>query len=168
MPDLPPTSDPNSPPVADAQDRAREPGAAPTDDLVALLRARGQRVTSQRLLILRELRRRGRHATAEQIHGAVRAELPGISVPTVYAVCDLLVELGLVRKLDVGLGYCLYDARPEPHQHMVCRRCGAVEDLVGELGTDRLLGAARKQGFQPERADAVVHGLCVRCARGEG
>jgi Fe2+ or Zn2+ uptake regulation protein len=162
----PPDSD--SPPTTAPRRTAPSGRApAPTDDLVALLRARGQRVTSQRLLILRELRRRGRHATAEQIHAAVRKELPGVSVPTVYAVCDLLAELGLARKLDVGVGVCLYDARPEPHQHMVCRRCETVEDLDGELGTERLLGAAREQGFQPERADAVVHGLCARCARGE-
>jgi Fe2+ or Zn2+ uptake regulation protein len=135
-----------------------------TDDLVALLRARGQRVTSQRLVILRELRRRGRHASAEEIYDAVREELPGISVPTVYAVADLLAELGLARKLDVGVGVTLYDARTEPHQHMVCRRCGAVEDLDGSFPTRALLSAARVRGFRPEGVEAVVGGLCARCA----
>src|ERR1700716_1881739 len=93
-----------------------------TDDLVALLRARGQRVTSQRLVILRQLRRHGGHATAEEIHQAVHHDLPGTSTPTVYATLELLVELGLARKLDVGLGTSLYDARTRPHEHMVCRR----------------------------------------------
>ena len=37
-----------------------------SEDLVGLLRARGQRVTSQRLVILRELRRRSRHVTADE------------------------------------------------------------------------------------------------------
>jgi Fe2+ or Zn2+ uptake regulation protein len=137
----------------------------PTDqDLIALLRARGQRVTSQRLVILRELRRRRRHATAEEILEAVRPDLPGTSLPTVYATLDLLGELGLVRKLDVGVGVSLYDGRTEPHQHMVCRACGRVEDLDAELRARPLLRAATDAGFVPERAELVVHGLCAECA----
>jgi Fe2+ or Zn2+ uptake regulation protein len=135
-----------------------------TADLVALLHDRGQRVTSQRLVILRELRRRARHATVEEIHASVRDELPGISVPTVYAVAELLVELGLVRKLDVGVGCWLYDARTRAHQHAVCRECGAVEDLDVAIDAEALLAGARHVGFAPERAEAVVHGLCAACA----
>jgi Fe2+ or Zn2+ uptake regulation protein len=135
-----------------------------TGDLVALLRSRGQRVTSQRLVILRELRRRARHATAEEIYAAVRDELPGISIPTVYAVADLLVELGLARKLAVGVGVWLYDARAEPHQHTVCRRCGRVEDLDGRFPTRAFTGAARAAGFDPDDVEVVVSGLCRGCA----
>src|SRR2546430_6564618 len=83
--------------------------------LIDLLRARGQRATSQRLVILRELRRRDRHASAEEIRAAISRELTGISVPTVYATLDLLVELGLARKLDVGAGAALFDGRTQPH-----------------------------------------------------
>jgi Fe2+ or Zn2+ uptake regulation protein len=134
------------------------------DDLIAVLRARGQRVTSQRLVILRELRRRGRHATAQQVCEAVRGELPGISTPTVYATLELLAELGLVRKLHAGVGVWLYDARTQPHQHMTCRVCGAVDDLDADLDAERLLAAARRAGFEPEGAELVVSGLCARCA----
>src|SRR5437763_9358564 len=104
-----------------------------TDDLAALLRARGQRVTSQRLIILRALRRRDRHLTALEVADCVRQELPGTSTPTVYATLELLAELGLIRKLSLGTGTALYDARSEPHQHTLCRRCGRVDDLEIEL-----------------------------------
>ena len=137
-----------------------------TDDLVALLRARGQRVTSQRLVILRQLRRHGGHATAEEIHQAVHHDLPGTSTPTVYATLELLVELGLARKLDVGLGTSLYDARTRPHEHMVCRRCGRVEDLDLALDREPLLRAAGDAGFRPDAAELVISGLCADCARG--
>lgn len=133
-------------------------------DLIALLRARGQRVTSQRLVILRDLRRRGRHATAEEVLTAVRSELPGTAIPTVYATLDLLVELGLARKLDFGAGASLYDARTDPHQHMVCRRCGRIDDLDGELDAGPLIGAASKLGFRPDKAELVLYGLCAECA----
>ncbi len=135
-------------------------------DLIELLRARGQRVTSQRLVILRELRRRRRHASAEEIYQSVRQDLPGTSTPTVYATLDLLVGLGLARKLDVGVGMSLYDARVEPHQHMVCRRCGRIEDLDGRLNAAALLRAAESTGFRPEGAELVIRGLCAECAAG--
>jgi Fe2+ or Zn2+ uptake regulation protein len=135
-----------------------------TDDLVTALRARGQRVTSQRLAVLRELRRRGGHVTAHAVYESVRAELPGTSSPTIYAVLELLSELGLARKLDLGLGSALYDARVEPHGHTVCRRCGAVADLDGGFDPDGAVAAARAGGFAAERVELVVAGVCASCA----
>ena len=135
-----------------------------TDDLTAILRARGQRVTSQRLVILRELRRRARHLTAHQVQEAVRDELPGTSTPTVYATLDLLVELGLVRKVWSAGGTALYDARAAPHQHVVCRRCGRVDDLDFELDCGAAWTAARAAGFTPDGAELVIAGYCAACA----
>jgi Fe2+ or Zn2+ uptake regulation protein len=132
-------------------------------DLVELLRARGQRVTSQRLVILRELRRRARHASAEEVHRAVRHSLPGTSVPTVYATLELLVELGLARKIDAGLGVSLYDARMEPHQHTVCRRCGGVEDVDIDLDPNLLMRGSASAGFHPDGVELLILGRCNRC-----
>jgi Fe2+ or Zn2+ uptake regulation protein len=132
-------------------------------DLVKLLHARGQRVTPQRLVILRELRRRGQHATAEEIHRAVRGELPGTSIPTVYATLELLVELGLVRRIDTGTA-ALFDAGMQPHQHAVCRECGRVIDVDGRLNAAALLRAADQAGFHPEGAELIISGLCGHCA----
>jgi Fe2+ or Zn2+ uptake regulation protein len=141
--------------------------APPCNDLITLLHERRQRATPQRLVILRELRRRGQHATADQIGAAVRDELPGTSIPTVYATLDLLVELGLARRIDAGAGPTLYDAGTEPHQHMVCRRCGSVEDLDGELETGPLLAAAARTGFAARSVETVISGLCRGCAAAE-
>jgi Fur family ferric uptake transcriptional regulator/Fur family peroxide stress response transcriptional regulator len=138
-----------------------------TQDLVALLRARGQRVTSQRMVILRELRRRGRHMSAHELGRAIRHELPGTSIPTIYATLDLLVELGLARKVSFAGPTTLYDARTEPHQHLVCRRCGRVEDLDVALEFDAALTAARASGFAPDGAELVVAGYCANCRSAE-
>ena len=134
-------------------------------DLVELLHSRGRRVTSQRLLILRELRRRGQHATAEEIHRTVQEELPGVSVPTIYATLELFVELGLARRIETSTA-ALYDAGLEPHQHAVCRRCGRVTDVDGRLNANALLVAARAAGFHPQGAELIISGLCARCAAG--
>ncbi|MEO8966996.1 MAG: transcriptional repressor [Solirubrobacteraceae bacterium] len=134
------------------------------EEFAAVLHARGQRATPQRYTILRELRSRDHHATAEEIGRSVRAQLPGTSIPTVYATLELLVELGLVRRIDTGTGPALYDGGTEPHQHMVCRRCGAVQDLPGDLDTGRLLAAAGATGFAADGAELVISGRCARCA----
>ena len=133
-------------------------------DLVELLHQRGQRATPQRLVILRELRRRGCHATADEIRSAVRDELPGTSTPTVYAALELLVDLGLVRRIDAGLGATLYDPRTEPHQHTACRGCGRVDDLDGEVDTAALERASAQAGFSAQAVEVVISGVCPECA----
>ena len=134
-----------------------------TEELISILHSRGQRVTPQRLAILRALRDHGAHATAEEIGRAIRHDLPGISVPTVYATLDLLVELGLARKLDLGLGSSRYDARTDPHQHSVCRSCGRIDDLEFELDRKRLARATAEGRFHADAVELVVTGLCDGC-----
>jgi Fe2+ or Zn2+ uptake regulation protein len=152
--------------MADSKQRSGQVDTDDQWDLVELLHSRGQRVTSQRLVILRELRRRGQHATAEEIHRAVHRELPGVSVPTIYATLELFVELGLARRIDTGTA-ALYDAGLTPHQHAVCRRCGRVLDVEGRLNAGAFLGAARAGGFQPQGAELLIMGVCGECAAKE-
>lgn len=146
-----------------------DPGNPGTDqelldqELIDLLRARGQRATSQRLVILRALRRRRSHLSAEEVLGAVSRDLPGISVPTVYATLDLLVQLGLARKVDVGTGVSLFDGRTDPHQHTVCRVCGRVEDLDGPFDPTALTRFAERGGFRADRVEVVLTGVCADC-----
>jgi Fe2+ or Zn2+ uptake regulation protein len=140
------------------------PSDAP--DLVRLLHQRGRRATPQRLVILRELQRRGRHATADDVRRWTRDELPGTSTPTFYATLELLVELGLARRVDAGSGATLYDPVIEPHQHMVCRHCGRIDDLDGEVDVAALHRSAAATGFAPETVEVVISGVCAACAAG--
>ena len=132
-------------------------------DLIERLRARGQRVTSQRLVINRMLRQRDQHVTAEEVLGAVTKTLPGTSLPTVYATLELFEQLGIVRRVNSGGGAVMFDSRTVDHHHLICRSCGAVEDLDHEISLDGVLAAARDSGFAPGRAAIVVDGVCARC-----
>ena len=137
----------------------------PTNDaeLSAALRARGQRVTSQRLILHRTLRELDRHATAEVLLRAAEGRLPNLSLPTVYATLELFEELGVVRRLATG-GAILWDPRPEEHQHFACRSCGRVVDLDVPVRARSALDAARAAGHAPEAAQVLVVGLCDACA----
>jgi Fe2+ or Zn2+ uptake regulation protein len=132
-------------------------------EVTAALRAGGHRVTTQRLLLHRFLSRQEQHLTAEQTHRAIAAELPGVSVQTIYATLELFEELGIVRKIASPTGATVFDTRSTPHHHAVCSECGAVIDLEAPLIDEPVLAAARAAGFEAARSDTVVHGVCADC-----
>jgi Fe2+ or Zn2+ uptake regulation protein len=131
--------------------------------LSRVLRERGQRVTPQRLAIARTIRELNRHTTAETVFGRVSEQMPGVSLPTVYATLDLLEELGLVRRVPTETGTAVYDPRTEDHHHLVCRSCGEIMDVDAPVDRGELLAAARTLGFTPDDAQVVVRGLCANC-----
>ena len=105
------------------------------------LRARGGRVTPQRLAIAKVVRETGGHVTAEAVFGQVSRRMPGVSLPTVYATLELLEELGHVRRVPASSGAILFDSRTDEHDHFICRRCGAVADLESTSDRGRSLAA---------------------------
>jgi Fe2+ or Zn2+ uptake regulation protein len=134
--------------------------------LTRTLRARGQRVTPQRLVINRLLRERNRHVSADELLDAVEERLPNVSLPTVYATLELFEELGLVRRVGQVGGRVLWDSRLDDHHHAACSQCGRVQDIDVPLDASAVVAAARDAGFSDARAGLVVTGLCRECARG--
>jgi Fe2+ or Zn2+ uptake regulation protein len=143
----------------------RTPTALSDAQLSAVLHERGQRVTPQRLVINRALHELNRHVTAEEVLASVADRLPNVSPPTVYSTLELFEDLGVVRRLGVRQGAVVYDPRPEPHDHMVCDRCGKIEDLDAGIKLSRALERAADAGFRPRRAEVRINGLCADCAR---
>ena len=138
--------------------------AHPADLVLAeTLRDSGHRVTSQRLVIHRELHARKQHVTADQLLDAVSPSLPGIAIPTVYSTLVLLEELGLVRRVATGAGAVLFDSHVDPHAHTVCRSCGALADLDGPAAPDGALQSATDAGFSPDHAQLLIWGMCADC-----
>ena len=133
-------------------------------ELTDLLRRRGMRVTSQRLLIDRALRDHGGHLSAEQVHELVEPALPGVTQQTVYSTLALLTELGVARRVAAPGASARFEARVDDHHHMVCQRCGAIEDIDARVPVGRAVGASREAGFVPESASVTVLGLCAACA----
>jgi Fe2+ or Zn2+ uptake regulation protein len=132
--------------------------------LSELLRDRGMRVTSQRLLIERALRDHGGHLTADQVHELVEPMLPGVTQQTVYTTLALLADLGVAQRVAAPGSSTRFEARTDDHHHMVCERCGAIEDLRVRAPVSRVVGAARERGFVPTGASVTVLGLCAACS----
>jgi Fe2+ or Zn2+ uptake regulation protein len=142
------------------------PLSPPRDDaeLSELLRARGLRATSQRVVMHRLLRDSARHVSAEELLSEASERLPGVSLPTVYATLELFDQLGIVRRVNGGGGTLLWDTRADAHHHMICRRCGRIEDMEAPLDLERARAVAARSGFEPDRAEVVVSGLCADCS----
>jgi Fe2+ or Zn2+ uptake regulation protein len=141
--------------------------APPRDDaeLAELLRERSLRATSQRVVMHRLLRDRDRHISAEELLSEASERLPGVSLPTVYATLELFEQLGIVRRVNGGGGTLLWDTRADTHHHMICRNCGRIEDLETPLDLEPARRSAARSGFEADRAEVVVSGLCARCRR---
>jgi Fe2+ or Zn2+ uptake regulation protein len=138
------------------------PGQAPTD-LRAALRARGMRVTPQRLAVHGALHTLGRHSTAEEVLERVHGTVPGVSLPTVYAALELLADLGLALRVHAGRAV-RYDPRAVAHHHLVCTECGAVTDLDAVVELGPALELARSLGAEAAGAEVIVRGRCAACA----
>jgi Fe2+ or Zn2+ uptake regulation protein len=133
-------------------------------ELSDLLHERGMRVTSQRLLIERALREHGGHLTAEQVLALVEPSLPGVTQQTVYSTLALLADLGVARRVAAPGSSTRFEAVGADHHHMICERCGAIEDLHARVPLAAASRAAKETGFVPASAGVTVLGLCARCA----
>lgn len=139
------------------------------DEIEAVLRealeANGQRYTEQRAAVYRFLLRTDRHPTADDVFTAVRAQIPDISLATVYKALETLVGCGLAAKLTYGDDSARYDGRTDPHPHARCLACGRVLDVPGTLDLgllERRLGSVRGFAIEGYRLELVGH--CEPCS----
>jgi Fur family transcriptional regulator, peroxide stress response regulator len=106
--------------------------------------------------------RRLDHPTAQQVHDAVRAVMPELSLGTVYRNLHQLVEAGQLSAVETG-GALHYDWDLKPHHHLHCKACGVLVDLPLDLaGTVR--EQAQALGHDVDDFDLRLRGLCARCA----
>jgi Fe2+ or Zn2+ uptake regulation protein len=136
------------------------------EELVDLLRARGKKVTSQRVLIYRMLLADRSHPTAEQLHSRLKEQLPGLSLTTVYTALNDLVQAGELRRFEAGDGSVHFDPEMRPHAELVCVQCGRIDDAPMEGSTARM--PAWLQGYRILRRTELLHGVCPTCQQADG
>jgi len=134
----------------------------------ALCRRAGLRTTPQRLEILQSIVRCSSHPTAEDVHQALRARMPTLSLDTVYRALALFERHGVLARLWGPDGRCHFDPNQEPHHHLVCRDCGRIEDFTwAAFEALRPPSAARRWG-RVSRVRIEMTGLCAQCLEKRG
>ena len=132
-------------------------------DAAELLRQRGYRVTGQRLAVWRAVCSEP-HATADAVGDIVRAELGAISLQAVYDVLGVLVDVGLVRRIQPAGSPARFEARvSDNHHHVICRDCGQTSDVDCAVGAAPCLTAVDDLGFEIDEAEVIYWGRCPEC-----
>ena len=104
--------------------------------------------------------------SAVEIEDELRANGRPTGRASVYRVLDLLVEHGLVERLEVGDGQARFErSHPdgEHHHHLVCDRCGRLV-AFDDPGLERAIGRlSERLGVRIDSHDVLLRGACQRC-----
>ena len=134
-----------------------------SEQLTNLFREQGLRVTPQRQVIFRLLHGDDAHPTVESLYERAQAEMPTMSLKTVYQTVHDLENLGEVRLLDLGTGQVRVDPNVEhAHHHLVCNACGRVCDVAVDF-PGLTLTRRDRLGFTIDEVEVIFRGSCDEC-----
>lgn len=123
----------------------------------------GLKFTLQRYLVYRAMVATKAHPSAETVWRQVREEAPSISLDTVYRTLAALEQRGLVVRVPGGSDEARFDGNPAPHHHLVCLRCGRIDDFsMAGAGLADLPPCVTDWGSLHD-AQLVVRGICRTC-----
>ena len=136
-------------------------------DTRQLLQQQGVRLTRQRQILLDLIDGSGRHLDADSLYLLAKEKDPKINRVTVYRTLKLLKQGGLVDELDLmhfnGEQHYYETRSKQEHAHIVCLRCGKVEEFFGEPLERLRRQVETKLGFQILIARTEVGGYCSEC-----
>lgn len=134
-----------------------------TAEFEEMLRGSDLRVTRPRVAVLNAVYGHP-HADTTSILGFVREEVADVSHQTVYNALDALTVAGLLRQIQPPGSVARYESRvADNHHHIVCRSCGAIEDVDCAVGDAPCLAASDDHGYAIEEAEVVYWGTCPSC-----
>ena len=137
-----------------------------------LLREKGLKVTSQRLMVLNILSAHGdEHLTVEEIYDLAKEESPEIGLATIYRTVQVLLELHVIEKVTFDDGFARYELNGEEtgsghrHHHAICTQCGKVYSLETDLLDTLEKQVFESLGFVVTDHEVKLYGLCSACRR---
>jgi Fur family ferric uptake transcriptional regulator len=139
----------------------------PAGHLQRQIKARGIRLTRQRMVLVEVLENAPRHMDAEEILELAQKIDPNITRVTVYRTMDLLKNHGLIDELDLlhlrGHRHYYESHGPRDHIHVACVRCGKVREFESQLYEDLKAQIADDLDIEITVTRTEVGGLCKDC-----
>lgn len=129
------------------------------------LRAAGLKATLPRRKILEVMESRtSRHMSAEDIYRLLLEADEDVGLATVYRVLTQFESAGLVTKHHFEGGHSVYELdQGNHHDHILCVKCGKVEEFVDEVIEARQRDIAEKAGFSMTDHCLYIYGVCAEC-----
>ena len=130
----------------------------------------GLKITVPIVKILALLEKHGGHLSAEDVYRILLEEGEEIGLATVYRVLTQFESAGLVVRHNFEGGQAVFEIdRGHHHDHLICVKCGRVEEFVDDIIERRQEAIAKKHGFKMKDHALVIYGICDRaeCNRDE-
>ena len=129
------------------------------------LKDAGLKITAPRLKILQLLESTSvRHVSAEDVYKLLLENGEEIGLATVYRVLTQFEDAGLVARLHFEGGHSVFELSPDQHHdHIVCVKCGKVEEFNDVEIERRQKMIAESLGFELTDHDLNMYGLCPAC-----
>lgn len=122
------------------------------------------RSSKQRQAILDTLARQQSHMSAEEIYKTVKMLQTTISLGTVYRNLEVLTETGKIYRTSFADGKARYElASAGHHHHLVCMKCGKIEDIIACPMAREIESIVASRDFQPLHHYFEVYGYCSKC-----
>ena len=129
------------------------------------LKKAGLKVTLPRLKILQILESSDkRHMGAEDVYKALLQSGEDVGLATVYRVLTQFEAAGLVSRHHFEEGHSVYELNQgDHHDHILCVRCGRVDEFVDEVIETRQQEIAAASGYQITDHCLYIYGVCRQC-----
>lgn len=129
----------------------------------AICREHGLRLTPQRVDVLRSIVGRKDHPTVEDVHERVKELSPSMTLDTVYRTLATFEACGLVQKVVAEGEPCRYDPDTSVHHHILCTKCRRVYDFDWEEFDHMPLPAPLQDWGEVEHKRLALSGVCKDC-----
>lgn len=129
------------------------------------LRARGFRMTQQRMTILHVLHNSTTHLSPTEVFAAAKKDFPTLTEPTVYRTLEFLARNGLVHPAYLGNGHLVYEIAHHDHHHLVCRSCGGELEVPHEALMKLYRELESASGYRLTGSHVTFFGLCPNCQK---
>src|ERR1700684_4186217 len=137
------------------------------DSIKGSLREKGVRLTRQRQILLELIDQTGQHLDAERLYQMAKEKDPKLNRVTVYRTLKMLKAGGLVDELDLmhyGGDQHYYETRlKQEHAHVICMRCGKIEEYFGEPLKEMRKQVESHFGFEVVLTRTEIGGYCSHC-----
>lgn len=129
------------------------------------LKKAGLKITTPRRKILEIMETtKDHHMSAENIYRLLLEAGEEIGLATVYRVLTQFQEAGLVVRHNFEGDQAVFELdHGQHHDHLVCVKCGKVEEFIDEVIEKRQEEIARKAGYQITDHSLNIYGFCARC-----
>ncbi|RMG90709.1 MAG: transcriptional repressor [Candidatus Dadabacteria bacterium] len=138
--------------------------------LRAYLREQGLRPTRQRQAILQAFLAENAHVSVDELYHRLRGQNASISHSTVYRALALFAKAGIAKERRFHEGRVRYEPAigVDHHDHLVCLRCGHIEEFEHPTIERLQRQVAAERGFTVRYHRLELYGLCPRCAGSDG